>query len=294
MSVTEPGRRVAVLGDVGGHLDTLRSELIRLGADPETDRLPDDLVVVQVGDLVHRGPSSEAVVAFVDRHLARRTGQWIQLVGNHEAQYLREPAFSWHERISDAAAATLRGWWTEGQMQVATAWSSSTERFLITHAGLTSGFWHEVLDAPETAASTAAALNELASRPDGVLFRPGQMLQGRSTDLAAGPLWAAAAGELIPSWLDVPLPFSQLHGHSTVVSWDSVEQVGGTHAAADDDDRVSRSTTVDVAAKHEMTFLTGGRIIGVDPCHGIRPRTSWRAWETPAAGERPGHRQSPG
>ena len=57
------GARVAVIGDVGGHLAELRRELVRLGADEETGELPDDLTIVQVGDLVHRGPDSAGVVS---------------------------------------------------------------------------------------------------------------------------------------------------------------------------------------------------------------------------------------
>lgn len=40
--------RVAVIGDVGGHVKELRRELRALGAS-ETGVLPDDLVVIQVG-----------------------------------------------------------------------------------------------------------------------------------------------------------------------------------------------------------------------------------------------------
>ena len=58
-----------MIGDVGGHLAELRRELVRLGADPETGELPADLTIVQVGDLVHRGPGLAGVVGLVDRHL---------------------------------------------------------------------------------------------------------------------------------------------------------------------------------------------------------------------------------
>ena len=34
------GTRVAVIGDVGGHLDELRRELVRLGADERTGSCP--------------------------------------------------------------------------------------------------------------------------------------------------------------------------------------------------------------------------------------------------------------
>ena len=100
--------RHAVIGDVGGHAHDLWAEVERLGGDPRSGRLPDDLVVVQVGDLVHRGPHSEEVVAVVDRFLQRSPDRWLQLVGNHEAQYLREPAFEWRQWVNARARATLR------------------------------------------------------------------------------------------------------------------------------------------------------------------------------------------
>lgn len=81
---------MAVLGDVGGHLAALRAELTRLGVPDGGDGpIPADLTVVQVGDLVHRGPESDAVVALVDRHLSATPRRWLQVVGNHEAFYLR-------------------------------------------------------------------------------------------------------------------------------------------------------------------------------------------------------------
>ncbi|WP_233594971.1 metallophosphoesterase [Amycolatopsis sp. WAC 04169] len=73
--------RVAIIGDVGGHPDQLRRALAWLGATGE--RLPPDLTVIQVGDLVDRGPDSTGVLDIVANLLD--DGRWIQLAGNHEA-----------------------------------------------------------------------------------------------------------------------------------------------------------------------------------------------------------------
>ena len=54
------GTRVAVIGDVGGHLAELRRELVRLGADQETGELPADLTIVQVGDRRTGAPTRPA------------------------------------------------------------------------------------------------------------------------------------------------------------------------------------------------------------------------------------------
>ena len=93
-----PEGRVALFGDVGGQAVELRSALVRLGADPETLALPADLTVVQVGDLIHRGPDSPGAVDIARTVMTAQPKQWVQLVGNHEAQYLAPPRFHWPER----------------------------------------------------------------------------------------------------------------------------------------------------------------------------------------------------
>ena len=269
----EPAHRVAVIGDISGHLDELRTELRRLGADRVTGRLPADLTVVQVGDLVHRGPDSDAVVAMVDGYLTDQPAQWIQLVGNHEAHYLRDPVFHWPERISARSRATLRRWWANGQMRVATWVRDDSESFLITHAGVTAGFWRTALTVTSSAEQATNMLNSLIGANDGALFRAGTMLRGRRSARSVGPVWAATATELLPSWLATTLPFSQIHGHDSIFDW----QRRRFRAAAADE--LARLTLLDEEAKHETTVLTGGRIIGIDPCHGHQPRRPWRAWE---------------
>lgn len=275
-AVTHRPTRVAVIGDVGGHLGPLRDELVRLGADPRTGRLPPDLVVIQVGDLIHRGPDSAGAVALADRYLTEQPSHWIQLVGNHEAQYLREPAFDWPEHLPDTAIATLQRWWADGTMVVAAAYASKGSDFLVTHAGLTAGYWRSVLDAPARARDVARALNALPGRREGVVFRPGAMLGSGKVNHAAGPLWAEAGRELVPSWDRTRLPFSQIHGHSTIRTWHD-----GSWRATQD---VVAVTTVDEAARHETSTLTGGIIVGVDPCHGTESTDSWRAWVAPLDG----------
>nr|WP_277626778.1 metallophosphoesterase [Arsenicicoccus piscis] len=276
--------RHAVIGDVGGHAHDLWAEVERLGGDPRSGRLPDDLVVVQVGDLVHRGPHSEEVVAVVDRFLQRSPDRWLQLVGNHEAQYLREPAFEWRQWVNARARATLRGWWADGLMRVAAALpgspaasapsgpggTASTSGVLVTHAGLTQTFWRDDLGSPSTAAQAADALNALGRNDADVIFRPGVMLGGRH-DHAAGPLWASAGQELLPGWLGVSMPFDQAHGHSSAYDWQR-----GVYRTVPE---VVGRTTLDHDGGHETTHLDGGRIVGVDPGHGAQAHHTWRAWE---------------
>jgi hypothetical protein len=267
----EWGHRFAVIGDVGGHLAELRTELTRLGADPESGALPDDLVVVQVGDLVHRGPDSTGVIGLVDRYLHSQPGQWIQLVGNHEAQYLAEPSFDWPEQLDDDSAATLRGWWADGLMLVAADLHIGGEDIVISHAGLTEGYWRRVLGAPADAHRAVGQLNAMIGSREDLIFRPGQMLGGGRANLAAGPLWASAPSELLPSWLEMWLPFSQLHGHSALFDW------GRDRFVADPE--IVERTVLDRDRRHETTSLDRGRIVGIDPGHGTAPVAPWRAWQ---------------
>ncbi len=104
-----------------------------------------------------------------------------------------------------------------------------------------------------------------------MLFRAGQMLHGGRREHVPGPLWALTATELVPGWLDRTLPFSQVHGHAMIYDWQRREFDGAAE--------VVRRTSVDEELKHETVRLDGGRIIGIDPGHGRRPRLPWGAWE---------------
>ncbi|WP_299959699.1 metallophosphoesterase [uncultured Modestobacter sp.] len=265
--------RVAVIGDIGGHLRQLTRALVRLGADPDTLRLPPDLQVVQVGDLVHRGPDSPGVVDLVDRALHEQPGQWHQLVGNHEGQYVDTPAFDWPEVLPDATQQTLRRWWDTGRMRVAAALTlADGVQVLVTHAGLTSGL-HRRLGRPGTADAAAAALAALRDADPAALWRAGAMLGGGAPDLAAGPMWAEAGTELAASWvaaepLGVPMPFTQVHGHSSVVGYERGEPV---LRAPELRDRIQ----LQAADRHVAVTAAGGLLIGVDPGFGRTAHARW-------------------
>lgn len=260
--------RVAVIGDIGGHLNELRTELVRLGAGQD-GRLPDDLIVVQVGDLIHRGPDSDGVVALVDRYLRTQPSQWIQLIGNHEAHYLRPPAFGWNQRLRRESIRTLRRWWKQDQAQAATALYTDNEAFLVTHAGVTAAFWRAILGAPGSASHAADRINSLARASNEAIFRGGRVLDGKQPNPYAGPLWADFATELIPGWTTTPLPFSQIHGHTSLTDWRR-----GTMRT-----HLRHPTSIDRQAKHERVHLSGGQLIGIDPGHRGVPSTPWCALE---------------
>ena len=156
-------------------------------------------------------------------------------------------------------------------MQAAASFSAGAESFLITYAGLTADFWREALASPAGAGPTAAAINALITSDQDGLSQAGQMLRGRRKNRPAGPVWVAAATELLPSWLGSTLPFSQVHGHTSVYD--------RQHRRFRARPEIVRRTTVDPQAKHARTHLDGGRIVGVDPGHGRDAQPPWRAWE---------------
>ena len=62
--------RVYAIGDVHGHLDQLHEALARIAADRRATGDP-SAPVVQIGDLVDRGPDSRGVVRFLMSETAR-------------------------------------------------------------------------------------------------------------------------------------------------------------------------------------------------------------------------------
>ena len=97
--------RVILIGDVGGHADHLRAALEGAGAYP---RVPDDATVIQVGDLVDRGPGSPGVLELVDIYLNEQPERWVQLLGNHDAQYLPGRSMFYRPSIAGTQVEMLR------------------------------------------------------------------------------------------------------------------------------------------------------------------------------------------
>lgn len=260
--------RIAVLGDLSGHLKPLLTELASLGVEvdsrdvPRRVTWPEDLVVVQVGDLVHKGPVSELVVAVVES-LFRRTGRWIQLVGNHEAQYLPGGIDFWQPRIDHVIADKVREWWATGFLRPAVAIDDDgLGPVLVSHGGLTLRSWQELGEPDHIAA--AAALSAPANHARHVLAA-GQMA---ARDADPGVAWTEPHRELRIPWIvegqaGRVVPFSQVHGHAQPL----LPPSEGRGIPAD----LRRSTTV-TGLGHVRTRAGGREIIGIDPGAGGRPR----------------------
>lgn len=81
------GYRVYAIGDVHGRVDLLDETLIRVEADIDS-RKPAQNIIVFLGDLIDRGPSSAQVIERV-RTYRRPAVRTVFLIGNHEEVLLR-------------------------------------------------------------------------------------------------------------------------------------------------------------------------------------------------------------
>lgn len=255
--------KTALIGDVAGHEEALLDALDGLGVDIEARRMPPDLHVVQVGDLVDRGPRSDAVIALVDGMMRVNPGRWIQLAGNHEAQYLGGPRF-WRESLNEDSQETIRQWQeTERIWASVVVRTSHRTELLVSHAGVTSEFWREHLGGADDPVTVADQLNQMLRASSEMIFSAGCALSdgGRSTPAPdkASPLWADATRELYPGWVTGPrVPWGQVHGHSTPYDW-----VGRKWKRSDVP--WERLGTIDAERRHVSLEISGLPFHAIDP-----------------------------
>ncbi|WP_259780725.1 metallophosphoesterase [Aestuariispira ectoiniformans] len=77
------GTALAVIGDVHGYSDLFRQIIARI-EQRSSDLSPDRLVIVQVGDMIDRGPDSAGCLDIAVEQSARRDIEFVPLLGNHE------------------------------------------------------------------------------------------------------------------------------------------------------------------------------------------------------------------
>ena len=222
--------RYHIFGDTGGHFRQLKAGLVSLGMDPDTFKLPEDIVVVHCGDLLHKGPNSAAVIFMVNRVMEANPGQWVQLLGNHEYHYLGGITF-WRESIDRDAISLLRQWKEEGKVKHAHLikepavfhglvvskrgyQTPANKPVVLTHAGITRQYWEKFLRSEEDAGKLVERLNSFSPAQIGT---PGAIIGADNTRAyPAGPIWALSVEEVWASWKNTPsIPFIQVHGHTT-------------------------------------------------------------------------------
>jgi len=244
-----------IIGDIGGHVDELYAELVRAGADPNTLLLPENVSVIQVGDLIDRGPESLACVELARDAWRVNSGRYIQLAGNHELNYLAEN-FVFVQNTPATAVEAVISLAEEGAFYVAAGIGND---WLVTHAGVTRGFW-KALGGPDVERSVVALNSAWGTKGvHAALVKPGSMLTGKKGDFSAGPFWAEAGHELYASWLGHPMPFSQAHGHNSAYWWDrGIWSAGDGVAALCVKDEVTRRVEFRSGVGEEV-------IVGLDP-----------------------------
>jgi len=152
-------------------------------------------------------------------------------------------------------------WWEQRTLPLAVALETSSGPVLITHAGLTFGFWRD-LGSPDCA-QVAAILNAMVGTDVVRAFRAGMIVTG-AVDVAAGPCWAETSSELLEPWLSYAdhggrIPFSQIHGHASVVAdWDSAALWPHTPPA------VAQTVEIDRLRRRYRLAVGGRYFTGVD------------------------------
>lgn len=267
-------RRVAIFGDVGGHRLAFADQLAALDCDPATGSMPEGLEIVQVGDLVHRGPDSDGSLRLAERFMRANPGRWHQLLGNHEGHELGGPRLNGFDGQVGAEGRSILGdWWRNRRAHLAVAFDAvELGPVLVTHAGLTRSMWRTI-GSPRSAHEAAALVNRMVGAAAELAFKPGGLLTGPGgvPHFDPGVAWAEAASELIEPWaLYGMAPFTQVHGHSSAYDW----RRGCPQRWASP--LVSASITrVDPDRRHLWAEAGGQTFIGVDPGHGRNPVTNW-------------------
>lgn len=228
---------IYIFGDIGGHYVPFMKALDKIGVETSDASIPKGTTIIQVGDLVHRGPRSDELVEWVDAAINQSAwnpdtqGRWVQLFGNHEGHHIGGPKFSqtvkgqhveWE--LGSDAEKILKKWWGSDQAQMACAIRrTDTEKpreMLVTHAGLAFQTWAGI-GFPKGARNTAVTLNAQHVK---LAFAPGWLLGGYMKSSGGnmqppGVAWASAAKEVYPSLLSRHMGFDQVHGHSTLYNW---------------------------------------------------------------------------
>lgn len=231
--------------------------------------MPTGLLVVQLGDLVDRGPDSAGAVRLADRFVRNAGGRYVQLLGNHEGHRFTDLHLGHAGPLPDETLGTIHRWWSTGQGHLAVA--LDTARFgplVVTHAGLSPQVWRSI-GAPATARETAERLDRWVGRDADRAFTPRP--DGLDVGFCPGVTWGEPA-DLYAAWLDedeLP-PFGQVHGHASAWSWKHRRWRKRTPGAVR-----AASVGVDADRCHLHVEIHGVAFVGIDPGHLEEPHRPW-------------------
>lgn len=264
--------RNVVMSDTGGWLPQLLNSFDLLGIDAEAGTMPEGLRVVHCGDLIHKGPYSDLLVAIVTQLMVNNPGQWVQLLGNHEAQHLPGAPHFWSCSCLPQTVGALNALYEErlllptfgledGQgfsLPEALPGVELPTAMVFSHGGLTAGFWQAHAGTEASAVEASRLLNEL---PLEEVAAPGQLLGYGVEPARVGPVWAIGNTEVFDSWRELegqPMPFTQFHGHTTSFNFDRRYWWGGL-------ERFRKTAVLLPKQRAVATELNNNLMVGVDP-----------------------------
>jgi hypothetical protein len=217
--------KTVIVGDIGGQYELFRDVIESVGGNPDTGHLPNDITMIQVGDIV-RYASAPALDSLACAQLAQKLidaneGRYIQLFGNHETPLLGgtlDP--HWSVTELPESQPIIQRWWEERLGCLAVTLTKDGQRdILVTHAGLTRGYmeWLETTSAFETARKLNSFVGNVGIQE---FERTGGLVTG-TINPSADIVWALVGMELHDSWKGAHPEFNQIHGHSCLMEWES-------------------------------------------------------------------------
>lgn len=248
--------KTVIVGDIGGQLDVFKDVVISVGGNPETCVLPDDVTMIQVGDIVRFNPSKDldslGCALYAQKLLDMNPDRYIQLLGNHETPLLGgSHCPGWSVSDLPESRPIVERWWSEKLATLGVVLRKPGQRdLLITHAGLTRGYM-DYLNV-DTAVDAALTLNSLVGNVSiSGLENAGRLVTG-SVNLSADIFWAVLGPEVHASWTEDHPNFNQIHGHSTLVEWASGKFFSGIP------EETIESTFVNYRDRYSVTSYKSG------------------------------------
>lgn len=217
--------RTAIIGDIGGQLAVFHDVIKNLGGSVETGKFPEDLRVIQVGDIVRMSDAPDldslACAKLADKLITANNGNYIQLLGNHETPLLGG-ALDPHWKITDLPESKpiINSWWNDRKAHLALVLHAPGEKdILVTHAGLTQGYMKNFLGASNVRDAVKTLNGFVGNVTFGGIEKPGALVT-QKVSVESDIFWALCGPELHASWWGEPLGFNQIHGHAVVYRWD--------------------------------------------------------------------------
>lgn len=265
-------QKVVVFSDVAGHMKELEAKLNKIGGSAYDCHIPKDTIVIMNGDMIHRGPESEAVMVFCQKAKNKFDKRFFVNVGNHEGNYISQNPhkFYWHDACNEKTSSIVQKMWNEKTMSIGVGLETEFGDMLVVHGGITKHFWN-LAGEPDNVVEMCKSLRHM--RNTNTIWSTGVMA-GNNTNVNVGPVWASISDEVVPSWIDfvkfVPktIPFGQVVGHSTMFDYDRIK-----YRTSNSD--IMNGTVVNTRDRISVTTIHETRFVCTDPCHDTVPARSW-------------------